>query len=214
MNQAIRTGALVAFLAIAGYAALQVGALAKGTIALVRDLRANSESIAKSAEASSNSLQIALGHIGDIELETQRTEAEMAGLLNQTRHSMLTAPEKAELLGKANAILDDADAAVKETNLDLVKVGRDLDTADRVLADSDAFVGTAQVSVGRLDETLVPVAESMQKLDVTMSDIAATAADGRMVADHYTKIILAPASKVKSATLFLASVAGRVLRIL
>lgn len=53
----------------------------------------------------------ALADIHAIEIDTQRTEAEMAGLLNQTRHSMMTPAETKELVERAANLLDNANLA-------------------------------------------------------------------------------------------------------
>jgi hypothetical protein len=58
------------------------------------------------------------------------------------------------------------------------------------------------------------IGESLQHIDEATANLAATALDTRKVADHYAELVMKPASKVKAAVLFSASVVGRILRIL
>ena len=123
----------------------------------------------------------------------------------------------AELSMRANAVLDDTDVAVRATNADLDEVAVTVHGADLAIAnDSSAAASILQAvqgSFGKVDSVTLPIAESMQKLNATMTQVQAVSEDSRKVADHYTALILAPASKVKGAILFAASIAGRVLRI-
>jgi len=73
---------------------------------------------------------------------------------------------------------------------------------------------TGRVNDPRYDSILTNADQSMSSLNRMMADGAAVTANAKVVSDHYTKIILAPASKMKAGVLFAASVAGRFLRIL
>lgn len=102
----LRTLVLVPVLVLGVYAAI-----------LVRDLRGVIPKVNKTLQDT----QVALQSVQAIETNTTRTEAEMAGLLNTTRHIAIE-EQKAqalqlqtlqELSTKAYALLDDADQTVK-----------------------------------------------------------------------------------------------------
>jgi hypothetical protein len=162
-------------------AALAIGAFVARALPLLDELRVDSGKVAAATEVTSDRLAIALAQVSAIELETQRTEAEMSGLLNASRHDMLTRAEKAQLLGKANAILDDADTAVKGANDELKAMGRDFDSGNILLTDADNSVrslGVAgQNSLEHLDALTAPAVASLDKLDATMTDVQGVAKD-------------------------------------
>jgi len=162
-------------------AALAIGAVMARALPLLGDLRRDEATLVKNANNALVGMAVALASIQAIETNTTRTEAEMAGLLNASRHDMLTQAEKAQLLRKANAILDDADTAVKGANDDLAKVGRDLDTGGTLLADSDnslrSLVVAGQNSLEHLDALAAPAVASLDKLDATMTDVQGIAKD-------------------------------------
>lgn len=53
-----------------------------------------------------------LADVHAIQVDTTRTEAEMAGLLNQTRHSLLTPAQTQALVDRATNLLDNANLSV------------------------------------------------------------------------------------------------------
>lgn len=126
--------------------------------------------------------QSALVSVHDIEMNTTRTESEMAGLLNTTRH-IAVAEEKAqekqlqtvqELSTKAYALLDDADQTVKS-------VGEIPPTVAEAIKETSEDLHTSLYSSQRMleaatDDLSSPsIKTSMENLqDATKSTASAT----------------------------------------
>lgn len=91
---------------------ITIGLLAQRTDALLKELTADSAKVAKNGDRLTASAQMAIASIQGIELNTTRTEAEMAGLLNQTRHSMMTPAQTKELVDRAANLMDNANLSV------------------------------------------------------------------------------------------------------
>lgn len=125
---------------------------------LARDARRTIPLIENSASHSLGQIDItltavnsAMGDVHSIELETQRTEAEMAGLLNQTRHGMLTQRQEIELVAKASAVLDDSDATIRKVNNEfLPRINAVLESSNTLVVDGDSAVGSVSLAVHQL----------------------------------------------------------------
>jgi hypothetical protein len=132
------------------------------------------------------------------------------------------------LAAHTDKILEDVDttiiprfvATLDAGSTALVRAGDDVHSVSVTADSSLARVGplleaiTVRVDDPALDRIVENADQSMTNLNHMMADGAQVTSDGRKVADHYTAIILTPASKVKAATLFAASIIGRILRLL
>lgn len=100
-----------------------LGLITLAMLVLVLDLRATLASVRASLVVINTSVMSitaqvtpALADIHNIQIDTTRTESEMAGLLNATRHSMLTPVQVASLVGGANKVLTDTDTTILRLN--------------------------------------------------------------------------------------------------
>lgn len=169
-----------------------------------------------------------------VEVNTTRTEAELAGLLNATRHIALD-EQKAQqdqlaavqqLAARSSRLVDDADVAVKEfgdsaqalgaigPSVEAAVGGLQADSHDTLEASQDLL---RQATADLADSS---IHESLNNVDSATANVAqatATAAHAMQTVDDTVsaeaKIILAPASKVKRAALFAASILGHLLGI-
>jgi hypothetical protein len=133
----------------------------------------------------------AMGDVHSIELETQRTEAEMAGLLNQTRHGMLTKNQETELVANANLLLTNSNAAVIQLTDSARQIGTVPATVNQaigqIMSDTHAAIASAQPGIENLNRAAGAAATAMSdpaihdtlthvdgvagNADATMSDI-------------------------------------------
>jgi hypothetical protein len=90
---------------------ITIGLLAQRADTLMREVTDDWPALAGNSLLALESLKTALASIQAIELNTTRTEAEMAGLLNQTRHSMMTPAQTKELVDRASILMNDAAAS-------------------------------------------------------------------------------------------------------
>jgi len=91
-----------------------VVALGCELIAFVRETREAERELVPRIDKTLQDADAAMVAVVGIQRDTTRTEAEMAGLLNQTRRSMLTAAQEQQLVSNANRVLADADRAVQQ----------------------------------------------------------------------------------------------------
>lgn len=109
MRRSLIVAALIAGLVIssaATFAFIEIGLLA-------RDAHQKLAGAAIKLNVISAQLQSVLQSVQAVELNTTRTEAELAGLANQTRHlSMQTAKAELDLVARAGIVLDSANVAV------------------------------------------------------------------------------------------------------
>lgn len=166
-------------------------ALSRSIVSLIAVLTRDSGRVAQNAENASNSLQIALSHIQAIETDTQRTEAELAGLLNQTRHSLLTAVETKELVDKASKVMEDADTATVRLGTaaeSLSQIGpATAVTVAEIGEETKATLETSQALMKAATEDLDQpgLKEIVEHTDETSANLAATTADVRKIADEW-----------------------------
>jgi hypothetical protein len=175
-------------------------------------------------------LDAALVSVQAIETNTTRTEAELAGLLNQTRH-IAEDEHKAQqqqladvhsLTVRAGKLLDDADVSVQQLG----------DSAKSLDAVGPAVVNSLQTTTQQLQDTLgmgqnMLKAATLDLLDPNIQksmDNLASATDGAKVAtqqaaatmtsvhsavDYEIAELEKPVKKVKVAVLFIATLAGK-----
>jgi len=173
-----------------GTVLLAMGLVWPHIFALLDELKADSAQVAQSTKNTAASLQIALAHVQAIETDTQRTEAEMAGLLNQTRHSMMTPVETKELVDRAANLMDNA-------NLATIRLGEAADSLrgiaptmqgaiQQVAADSHNTMAASQalmtVATGDLNDPAIKasignVETISEETATTATNIAATTTD-------------------------------------
>lgn len=163
----------------------------------------------------------ALDDVHNIELETQRTEAEMAGLLNQSRHAMLTEAQQKALVASTQRVLADSDTSV-------VKLGSAIDSlsqiapavtlsVDQMGADAHGLLGasTEAVNAARDDFTSPELKDALIQVDASAKNTAAVTGEaaGTMKkvhegVDYEVALLEKPASKVKLIILTMASALG------
>ena len=126
---------------------------------------------------------------------------------------------------RINALVDDSDATVKQVNNDLLPsarwtldAGRDslvgLGNDSRQVADAAGqTLSTAKIAIAAIGGDAESLKPTLDATAAVTQNLAVVSEDAKKVSDHYTALILAPASKVKAGILFAASIAGRVLRI-
>ena len=186
------------------------GALAGRALPLLDELKADSASVAKNADDTAKALETALASIQAIELNTTRTEAEMAGLLNATRKSMLTQKQVLEITQHVNQLLGDADASVNRFNTEtlpafngLVSSGHSLVSASgdsvRTLSQQGAILLSAGSSA---IEATQPV---IGHIDKASANLEGTTADLKTIADQWAAPIKGAWGHIKA---FLFAIAG------
>jgi uncharacterized protein YoxC len=131
-----------------------------------------------------------------------------------------------ELSSETKLAFGGINGTVQRFNSDILpRLSGNLDSSQQLIEHSRSDISDV-ANASR--ETLDAATESIKSISVGVSSVrpvientatvtanlAAITDDGRKVTDHYTQIILAPASKVKAGVLFAASIIGRVLRIL
>lgn len=168
--------AVLLCLACAGFCALEIGGA-------VRDLRAEIPRGAARLNTTINLLDASLADLHAMETNTTRTEAEMAGLLNASRHDMLTAAEKAVLLDRTKRILDDADASVRQLGAAAEQLGgvspAVTEAVTGVALDSHELLGaaTADLQDPALRGAAANVQAATAQLNATSENISAATQD-------------------------------------
>jgi hypothetical protein len=125
----------------------------------------------------------ALLDIHAIQTDTTRTEAEMAGLLNQTRHSMMTPAQTAELVGEASQLIRSATAATDEMGAAANSLKGIAPTAEGAISqladDSHAAMieATADLRDPSIQLTTAGLARTAENTAETTKNLADTTAD-------------------------------------
>jgi uncharacterized protein YoxC len=179
----------------------------------------------------------ALDSVQAIETNTTRTEAEMSGLLNETRHIAKDEREaqakqlaRADALGAraetllitANALAGDADVTMKHLDtsaLQLAKIGVTTnDAIAGIAADAHSTLGesqkalqaaTADLSDPALKQTIARAGEASENLAIATKEASGAMSDVHKVTDYEAKQIMAPVSKVKAVAYISARLIGR-----
>jgi hypothetical protein len=112
--EAVKTACLVAL-------CLLIAAVVAHTLPLADELAKDEPTLAGKAILALDKLADAETDVHNIQVDTTRTEAEMAGLLNATRHSMLTPAQTKELVDRAANLMDNA-------NLSVIRLGEAADS--------------------------------------------------------------------------------------
>lgn len=161
----------------------------------------------------------ALADVHSIEIDTQRTEAELAGLLNETRHIAMDerADQQAQLAQVADigrrvdVLLDAADGAVTSIGqiapvVSSAVSGIAVDTHQTAVSSQVMLsAATADLADPALRQSEDNVAAASADLAATTKQAAASMTDVHAALDHEIKVIEAPVSKGKAALLFTAS---------
>lgn len=161
------------------------------TIAMEKQIITSTHLTEQNVGIIADALQRALNRLGDIETNTTRTEAEMAGLLNQTRHSMMTPAQTKELVDRAANLMDNA-------NLSVIRLGEAADslrgigpTAQGAIAQAAQDVHqsaqqTTAMMKAATDDLADPALKDLaQHADATATNVEATSADVKKVADEW-----------------------------
>jgi hypothetical protein len=161
-----------------------------------------------------------LASVQAIETNTTRTEAELAGLLNETRHIAIDerAAQQAQLaqvadIGRRTRILlDDADNAVKAVGTMAPAVrdsvsGISVDAhATAIASQSLLTAATADLSDPAIRQSEADAAVAARNLAIASQQTAMAMTDLHAALDHEIAVIERPVSKVKAAALFTASI--------
>lgn len=153
----------------------------------------------------------ALDSVQAIETNTTRTEAELSGLLNTTRH--IAEQERASqveqlrqvsvLILRAQTVLTDVDAAVKSANADEQRLGVVLEQASASIArtsdDTHVLLSNAAQSVdpAPIREAMTNIVTSTRNVAATTADAQASMATVRKGIEFEVKALMAPPRKVK-----------------
>lgn len=199
--------------------------LAACAIVLTFDVHRQIVSLGPKAAAALTSVQA-------IETNTTRTEAEMSGLLNAQRHSVVN--EKRVLDAATSAFGHLGSAAVSLNEL-IVSAKEPIRSANGLIVSADgaivsvkdnahATMKKSQEALGAAHDALAAAAEQLGNPDIAQSladirasaastangtaDLAATAADVHKIADHETALILKPVGKLKRALQIASSAVG------
>jgi hypothetical protein len=172
----------------------------------------------------------ALDTVQAIETNTTRTEAEMSGLLNETRHIAKDEREaEAKQLARADALsaraetfLIDADVTMKHLNASAVQLGTIGVTTNNAIAgiaaDTHITLGetqkvlaaaTSDLADPALKQSLARIADSSENLAIATKEASGAMADVHRVTTYEAQQIMAPISKVKAAALLSARLVGR-----
>jgi hypothetical protein len=177
-----------------------------------------------------SNVNTALVSIQAIETNTTRTEAELAGLLNTTRHIALEEQkaqnQQLEAIQKLNdraiLLLDDTDKGVQQFTSSMQSLGliapavnqsvtRIADSSTALLDTSKGMVqaATDDLSDPNLHQAVNDLAASSGQLKVATTEGAATMTSVHKAVDYEIAELMKPVKKVKVAILFMATVAGK-----
>jgi hypothetical protein len=159
----VKTACLVAVV-------LLIGLLAAHAVPLLDELKGDSHQIQVEIYFTSRSLETALGDLHNIQVDTTRTEAEMAGLLNQTRHSMLTPDQTKELVDRAANLMDNA-------NLSVIRLG---EAADSLRGIPPTVQGAIQQIAVDAHNTMGASQKAMEAAAADLQDPAISEAAGNV----------------------------------
>jgi uncharacterized protein len=164
----------------------ELGLLARDARAAMWQLEGESHTVLAQFSGTLGNVDSAMTDVHSIELETQRTEEEMAGLLNQTRHGMLTQQQETALVGRANAVLDDSDAAIRNLDQTIVKLGDIAPAVEQTASTVNQTILSAQPGILDLNKAAAGAAtamsdpaihETMVHVDGTAGNLDATSSD-------------------------------------
>lgn len=187
------------------------GTLVGHTVTLEQELTRDSATVVQNSEDVSKRLEMALGQVAGIETDTQRTEAEMAGLLNATRHSMLTEKQVQGTVDHANEVLSSLDTAIKGIApvlaVSQTAIGQAAQDIHATAVRGGDVLGAAAEDLSNPDiaGTLRGVSQSSQSLADTSAHLDKTAADIQKIADAWSAPVKGFWNHLK---LFLREVAG------
>jgi hypothetical protein len=173
-----------------------------------------------------------LDNIQAMETNTTRTEAEMAGLLNETRHIAKDEREAEtkqlaradELSARIKTLLIDADKTMKHLDVSAVQLGTiglaTNDAVGKIALDVHETMGAAQLTLHAatadlddpaLKESVQHIAEASEHLAVATKEASGAMSDVHKATTYEVQQIMAPVSKIKVVVLFAARVVGRLL---
>lgn len=121
-------------------------------------------------------LNLALRDVQGIELNTTRTEAEMAGLLNQSRHvAMITAAQEQQLITRTDRLLDDVDTGVVNISAIAPAATHDLEQLEGVIQDSRVLLeaSTATVANANTDLSDPHIPDLLSQADTSAKNLTA-----------------------------------------
>ena len=141
----------------------------------------------------------------------------MAGLLNQTRHAMLTQAQVTELVGHATKMMEDADASIRAFDTQtlptfgvLLSSGSDLvhhvDSQTGEVAEGfRGLLSAGTAATVAIDADADAAHAALEPLARTSANIEATTADVRKIADEWAAPIKGVWAHLKQ---FLFAIAG------
>ena len=206
----VKSAAVVVILAVIG---LVVG----HTLPLLDELTQDGATIAQNVESTAKATQTALLAIQGIETDTTRTEAEIAGLLNQTRRAMLTKDQVAALVAQATQTIGDIDASIRAFDTQtlptfgvLLSSGSDLvhhvDSQTGEVADGfRGLLSAGTAATVAIDADADAAHAALEPLARTSANIEATTADVRKIADEWAAPIKGAWAHLKQ---FMFAIAG------
>lgn len=178
----LKIAAVTLGLALAGAALI----LMVYAILFLRDARKGLEKLFLDMASVTENVSTATKTLEAVQTDTTRTEAEMAGLLNATRHSLMTPAQTKELVDRAANLLDNA-------NLSVIRVGAAAQSLQGIapttqaaiaqlaqdshdsLAQSQALLkaGTDDLQDPAIKKATQATEESAENVDATTRDFAA-----------------------------------------
>lgn len=99
-----------------------------------------------------------------IQTDTTRTEAEMAGVLNATRKSVLTPEQVKTLVDKAGRVLDNTNVALVNASTTITSANKSMTHLDDVLTETAQVVPTVNQSVIRVTSDVDSVVKNVNPL--------------------------------------------------
>ncbi len=133
----------------------------------------------------------AIDDIHNIQVDTTRTEAEMAGLLNQTRRSLLTPEQTKELVDRAANLMDNANESV-------IRLGAAAQSLEGIGPTTQgAIAQTAQdihITAGDAEQAIDTITkeagdpaihETLTHVEGVAGNLDATSADLKKIADQW-----------------------------
>jgi hypothetical protein len=200
-----------------------IALLAQRADTLMREVTDDWPALAGNSLLALESLKTALASVQVIELNTTRTEAEMAGLLNQTRHSMMTPAQTKELVDRAANLMDNA-------NLSVIRLGEAADSlrgipptvqgaiqqiatdAHNTMQGSQAMIkaATDDLSQPEIKGTTIAIEEAAQATAATTANLADATKDIKDFVHRETAPARGTWHGLKAAINFVWSIRGAI----
>ena len=188
-----------------------IAMLAQRADRLMHDLDRDEGEVATRSIGALAGLQTALVAVQNIETDTQRTEAEMAGLLNQTRRSLTTPEQTKELVDRTARVLDNANESMiglREAIENTKGIPPTVQGAIQQFAEDshNTMQGSqALMAAATADLDDPAIKDSLKHIDATATNADATTADVKKIADEWAAPVKGTWNHIK---MFLFEAAG------